>query len=48
MAKVLQSAAGAMAVMDIWSMVLAEMCSDVVGSNWITLPWIFPVSSRQF
>lgn len=47
MAKVLQSAAGAMAVMDIWSMVLAEMCSDVVGSNWITLPWIFPVSSCQ-
>lgn len=37
-AYVLQSAAGDKAVIGIWSNVLAEMCSDVVGSNNITLP----------
>jgi len=42
MAYVLQSAAGAKAVIGIWSIVLAEMCSDVVGSNKITFPWAFP------
>ena len=38
MAKVLQSAAGASDVIAIWSIVLAEMCSEVVGSNRITFP----------
>ena len=46
MAKVLQSAAGAMAVIAIWSMVLADMCSDVVGSKRITLPWVLPVCAQ--
>jgi hypothetical protein len=42
-AYVRQSAAGARAVIGIWSIVLAEMCSDVVGSKRITFPWAFPV-----
>ena len=42
MAKVLQSAAGASDVIAIWSIVLAEMCSEVVGSNRITFPWALP------
>ncbi len=42
MANVLQSAAGEMAVMAIWSIVLAERCSDVVGSKRITFPWALP------
>lgn len=33
MAKVLQSAEGAIDVTGIWSKVLDEMCSDVVGSK---------------
>lgn len=37
-AYVLQSAAGASEVIGIWSIVLAEICSDVDGSNNITLP----------
>ncbi len=41
-AKVLQSAAGAMAETAIWSIVLDEMCSDVVGSKRITFPWALP------
>jgi hypothetical protein len=40
-AKVLQSAAGANAVMGS-KIVLAEMCSDVDGSKRMTLPWAFP------
>src|SRR3954466_2213332 len=43
MAKVLQSAAGAKAVMGS-KMVLAERCSDVEGSNKMMLPWAFPGS----
>ncbi len=43
-AKVLQSAAGARAVIAIWSMVLAEICSEVVGSKRITFPCVFPGS----
>ena len=43
MAKVLQSAAGAKAVMGS-KMVLAERCSDVEGSNRMMLPWAFPGS----
>lgn len=38
MAYVLQSAAGAKAVIGIWSIVLAEMCSEVVGSKRMTFP----------
>lgn len=30
-------------MIDIWSIVLAEMCSEVVGSNMITFPWVLPV-----
>lgn len=41
MANVLQSAAGANAVMGS-KMVLAERCSDVWGSNRMMLPWAFP------
>jgi len=47
MANVLQSAAGAIAVMAIWSIVLAERCSDVVGSNMMTLPCVLPVDARS-
>lgn len=42
MANVLQSEEGAMDVMAIWSRVLAEMCSEVVGSKSMTLPWELP------
>lgn len=42
MANVLQSADGASAVTAIWSMVLDEMCSEVVGSKRIMLPWVLP------
>ncbi len=42
MANVLQSAAGEMAVIAIWSIVLAERCSDVVGSKRITFPCALP------
>ena len=38
MAYVRQSADGASAVIGIWSIVLAEMCSEVMGSNKITFP----------
>lgn len=38
MANVLQSAEGASAVTAIWSIVLAEMCSDVVGSKSMMFP----------
>src|SRR5438477_11375826 len=41
-AYVRQSAAGARAVTAIWSMVLAEMCSDVAGSKRMMFPWVFP------
>lgn len=40
-ANVLQSAAGARAVMGSY-IVRADMCSDVDGSNRMTLPWEFP------
>ena len=43
MAKVLQSAAGAKAVIGS-KIVLAERCSDVEGSNKMMLPWAFPGS----
>jgi hypothetical protein len=46
-AYVLQSAAGARAVIGIWSIVLAEMCSEVVGSKRITFPWAFPVQNQH-
>jgi hypothetical protein len=42
-ANVLQSAAGEMALMAIWSIVLAERCSDVVGSKRMTFPCELPV-----
>lgn len=42
MANVRQSAAGAIAVTIIWSIVLADMCSDVVGSNSIMFPCELP------
>lgn len=42
MANVRQSADGARAVTAIWSMVRAEMCSDVVGSKSIMFPWVLP------
>jgi len=41
-ANVRQSDAGASAVTAIWSIVLVEICSDVVGSNRIMLPWVLP------
>lgn len=41
-ANVLQSAAGASAVTAIWSIVLEEICSDVVGSNRMMLPCVLP------
>lgn len=41
-AKVLQSADGANAVTAIWSIVLAEMCSEVVGSKRMMFPWVLP------
>lgn len=41
-AKVLQSPPGASAVTAIWSMVLAETCSEVAGSNKMMVPWEFP------
>lgn len=41
-AKVLQSAAGANAVIGIWSMVRADMCSEVMGSKRITFPCTLP------
>lgn len=46
-ANVLQSADGAKAVTAIWSMVLDEMCSDVVGSKRITFPWVLPASNMS-
>lgn len=48
MAKVLQSAAGASDVIAIWSIVLAEMCSEVVGSKRITFPCVLPSSRSQY
>ena len=45
MAYVLQSAAGAKAVIGIWSIVLAEICSDVVGSKRMTFPWELPAEN---
>lgn len=44
MAKVRQSPDGAREVTAIWSRVLAERCSDVVGSKRMTDPWEFPKS----
>jgi hypothetical protein len=44
MAYVLQSAAGANAVIGIWSIVLAEICSEVDGSNKITFPCALPAN----
>lgn len=44
-AKVLQSADGANAVTAIWSIVLAEICSEVVGSKRIMFPWVLPGGS---
>jgi hypothetical protein len=41
-ANVLQSVAGAMAVMGSY-IVRVEMCSDVEGSKSVTDPWAFPV-----
>lgn len=41
MANVLQSGAGASAVTGS-NIVLAETCSDVEGSNKMTLPWALP------
>lgn len=41
-AKVRQSADGANAVTAIWSIVLAEICSEVVGSNSIIFPCVLP------
>lgn len=46
-AYVLQSAAGAKAVIGIWSIVLAEMCSDVVGSKRMTFPWALPGENQH-
>ena len=43
-AYVLQSAAGAKAVIGIWSIVLADICSEVEGSNKITFPCELPAS----
>lgn len=45
-ANVLQSDEGANDVTGIWSKVLDEICSDVVGSNSIILPCILPVCFR--
>lgn len=42
MANVLQSADGASAVTAIWSIVLAEMCSEVVGSKRMIFPCVLP------
>lgn len=44
MANVRQSAAGAIAVTAIWSIVLEEMCSHVCGSKRVMLPCVFPVA----
>lgn len=43
MANVRQSDEGANAVTAIWSIVREEMCSEVVGSNRMMLPWVLPV-----
>ena len=44
MAKVRQSADGANEVTAIWSSVLEEMCSDVLGSKSIMFPFELPAS----
>lgn len=45
MANVLQSAAGAIAVIGS-KIVRAEMCSDVDGSNKMMLPWSLPTDCQ--